>query len=92
MKRTLVKKLIATMVAGTMAVSMLAGCGGASDEKNDPAVTQDDASGDDASGDDASGDDASGDDASGGAADASGVDTTEAQAVADVGYEGEPVV
>lgn len=33
MKRTLVKKLIATMVAGTMAVSMLAGCGSSGDEK-----------------------------------------------------------
>ena len=87
MKKTLVKKLIATMVVGTMAVSMLAGCGSSSDEKKDPATTQDDASGDDASGDDASGDDASGSDNAGD----SGVDTTEAQAVADVGYEGEPV-
>lgn len=88
MKRTLVKKLIATMVAGTMAVSMLAGCGSSGDEKKDAATTQDGASGGGASGKDTSGGEASGGD---GAADTSGVDTTEAQAVADVGYDGEPV-
>ncbi|MCI9123913.1 MAG: extracellular solute-binding protein [Eubacterium sp.] len=99
MKSKLVKKLISMAVVGTMAASMLAGCGN-SGSGNDSAKTEntgddaskdtsgDDASKEDTSGDDASKEDTSGDDASGG--DGS-VDTTEVKSVADVGYKGEPV-
>lgn len=84
MKSKLVKKLISMAMVGTMMVSMLAGCGNSSNNSNNSAETEQggDTANEDTSSSDTSSDDASGDDA----ADTSGV-----EAVADVGYEGEPV-
>lgn len=78
MKQKLMKKLISAALIGTMAVSLLAGCGGQSSTGG--GSEKDSAAGDDAG---ASGGDASGGDSS--------VDTSKAEAIADVGYEGEPV-
>lgn len=93
MKRKLVKKLISTALVGAMAVSMLTGCGSgdSGDDSKTPAsdenTTKDNSASDDSTADDSSADDSSDDSSSGDGS----VDTSAAEAVADVGYDGEPV-
>ena len=41
MKKKMVKRLMAASVAGTLAVTMFAGCGGSSDSKDSSAKTED---------------------------------------------------
>lgn len=83
MKRKLVKKLLAMVLAGTMAASLLAGCGGSS------------SSGGDSSSGGAADSSGGAADSSGGAADSSGGDSgkdmSEVEAIADIGYDGDPI-
>lgn len=82
MKRKLVNKVLSIAVVGAMAVSLLAGCSSSSDDSSADDTTSESSAEEEASTDDSS-DDSSDDD--------SEVDTSAAEAIADIGYEGEEI-